>query len=147
MDQDQDTEFDAPTAYAELFEKTANDSAAWVDSAQALAAAAEAVKRDDDNTGGGKVFADTGNMTPKRGAYAMLLGYAIECALKALLLRNGHKLGTATGTLEPRFKSHKLVNLVDHTGTDVSAAEREALVWVSCYIEYMGRYPLPTKRE
>jgi len=136
-----------PKSYAELFEKTANDAVAWLDSAEGLAAAAEAVKRDDDNTGGARVLADAGTLTRKRGVYAMLLGYAIECALKGLLAKAGNKLGTSTGTLEPRFKTHKLADVANAAGVSVSAAEKETLTWLWCYIEYMGRYDESTRPD
>ena len=29
----------------------------------------------------------------------------------------------------------------------MSVAEKETLTWLWCYIEYMGRYPIPTKWE
>ena len=134
-----------PKTYEELFERTANDAGAWLASAEGLAAAGEAVKRDDDNTGGAKLLADKGTLTPKRSVYVMLLGYAIECALKGLLAKAGKAPGTAAGTLERRFKTHKLGDLADAARVSLSAAEKETLVWLSCYVEYMGRYPIPTK--
>ena len=74
---------------------------------------------------------------------AMLLGYAIECGLKALWLKKGNKL-----VLDGRYKGvagandHNLVQLARAAGFIPSTTEAVVLRRLSKFSRFAGRYPV-----
>ncbi|PYR93555.1 MAG: hypothetical protein DMF84_09135 [Acidobacteria bacterium] len=78
--------------------------------------------------------------------YGMLLGYAIECALKGIWVLQGNKLvdnGAYVGI--SGTGEHDLLQLADRAGVDTSAAERSVLTRLSVFIRFAGRYPVARK--
>ena len=74
---------------------------------------------------------------------AMLLGYAIECALKALWVRKGNKLiseGKYRGVTGA--KDHNLPQLAQAAGFIPTAIEADVLRRLSKFSQFAGRYPV-----
>jgi hypothetical protein len=77
------------------------------------------------------------------GIRAMLLGYALECGLKALWLRQGNKLvvnGKYRGVAGAN--DHDLVQLVRATKFCCTAREIDVLARLSNFVRFAGRYPV-----
>lgn len=75
--------------------------------------------------------------------HAMLVGYAIECALKGLWVRKGNKLvnrGRYVGV--PGGRDHDLVHLASEAGFAVSGKESDILRRLSRFVQFAGRYPV-----
>jgi hypothetical protein len=79
---------------------------------------------------------------------AMLMGYAIECALKARWLRNGNRL-VVSGRFQnvPGVKHHDLLQLARVVGYAATPAERNVLGRLSKFALFAGRYPVATRME
>lgn len=74
---------------------------------------------------------------------AMLLGYAIECALKGLWVKSGHKIvavGKYVGVAGA--KDHDLTQLAKAVGFSPTAAEADVLRRLSKFVRFAGRYPV-----
>jgi hypothetical protein len=74
---------------------------------------------------------------------AMLLGYAIECALKALWVRKGNALvkdGKFLGV--KRTRNHDLVQLAAAVGFQLDSSEQRVLLHFSKAAMFAGRYPI-----
>src|SRR3990172_2546400 len=74
---------------------------------------------------------------------AMLLGYAIECTLKALWVRKGNKLirnGKYKGV--PGANDHNLSQLAKAAGFIPTSTEADVLRRLSKFIQFAGRYPV-----
>jgi hypothetical protein len=78
----------------------------------------------------------------------MLRGMAIECILKALWVKQGHKLandGKYKGV--PGAGAHDLVQLASVLNLSLSDKEKDILMRLSHFIEYGGRYPVPKEAD
>jgi len=74
---------------------------------------------------------------------AMLLGYSIECALKALWIKNGNKLirdGKYRGVVGA--KDHNLFQLAQAAGFPATDRENDVLRRLSKFSQFAGRYPV-----
>lgn len=74
---------------------------------------------------------------------AMLLGYAIECSLKGLWVRQGNRIienGRYVGI--PGVPDHDLLRLATAVGFSPTAAERDVLQHLTKFIRFAGRYPV-----
>ena len=74
---------------------------------------------------------------------AMLLGYAIECALKALWVRKGNKLirdGKYRGVVGAN--DHNLPQLAKAAGFIPTTTEADVLRRLSQFSQFAGRYPV-----
>ena len=77
------------------------------------------------------------------GPILLLRACALECAFKAMWLRQGHKLGENGRLVKiPGSHGHELVPLAAAVGFSVSDAERAVLDRLSLWNE-TGRYPTP----
>ena len=81
------------------------------------------------------------------GPVLLLRACAVECALKAMWLRQGNTLGR-DGRLQkiPGSRGHELIPLTEAVGWRVSEAERVVLDRLSLWNE-LGRYPTPADWE
>ena len=80
--------------------------------------------------------------------YRFLIGQSFENLLKALLVSQGHSAGTG-GRLAKSFKIHSLETLagrLDKTNFPMSNEELETLLDLQPYLDWAGRYPIPTER-
>jgi hypothetical protein len=79
---------------------------------------------------------------------AMLMSYAIECALKARWLKSGNRL-VVNGKFEniPGVKHHDLVQLSAAVGFLPTAEERNVLGRLSKFALFGGRYPVAKRVE
>lgn len=74
---------------------------------------------------------------------AMLLGYALECCLKALWVKRGNKLihnGKYEGV--KGANDHDLVQLAQATGFTAKSNDMDVLRILSKFIRFAGRYPV-----
>jgi len=78
----------------------------------------------------------------------MLKGMAIECHLKALWVKRGHKLVQDGKYVPvPGAGDHDLVQLAGVLQLTLSDVEKDLLRRLSHFIEYGGRYPVPKNAE
>jgi hypothetical protein len=74
---------------------------------------------------------------------AMLLGYAIECALKGLWVKNGNEI-----IKNRRYvgvsgaKDHNLIELSEAAGFSPTTIESNVLQHLSKFVRFAGRYPV-----
>lgn len=76
----------------------------------------------------------------------MLIGYAIECALKGLWCKRGNVIvrgGRYIGI--PGAGDHTLVQLAQKVGFTPSKAEENVLSRIAKFIVFAGRYPISKK--
>ncbi len=81
-------------------------------------------------------------------AELMLKGMAIECFLKALWVKRGHKLakdGKYVGI--SGAADHDLVQLAEVLQLTLDGLEKDVLRRLSHFVEYGGRYPVPKDAE
>lgn len=78
----------------------------------------------------------------------MLKGFAVECLLKAIWVKNGNVLAT-NGRLQkiPNVGSHKLVQLVTKLGISISPQQKDLLNRLEIFLTATGRYPVATAWE
>lgn len=80
--------------------------------------------------------------------YAMVLGYSMECFLKALLVRkllrgkSHHRFGE--DNLFNKSKTHDLCNLAISVNFGLSERESKVLKHLEKCVVWAGRYPIPT---
>lgn len=82
-----------------------------------------------------------------QGVSVLLLAYAVECRLKAALLKKGASLVSPEGVLQKQFKHHKLRRLAVDAGVALPEADLQILDGLTAFLEWRGRYPIPTKWE
>lgn len=77
--------------------------------------------------------------------YALLLGYAIECELKAMWVRDGKQKLVVDGQYVgvPGARDHQLGRLAEKVGVSLTGAERDVLDRLSQFVLFAGRYPIP----
>jgi hypothetical protein len=75
---------------------------------------------------------------------AMLTGYAIECSLKCLWVKTGHRIvekGKFIG-VRGAGSDHNLIQLASAVGFAPNTRERDVLARLSKFIRFAGRYPI-----
>ncbi len=74
---------------------------------------------------------------------AMLLGYAVECALKGLWVRRGNTIVQGGKyTKIPNARDHDLLGLARTVGFHANAKESDVLKRLSNFASFAGRYPI-----
>jgi len=81
---------------------------------------------------------------------AMLMGYAIECALKALWVKKGNKVvdvkkGKYVGV--GKSQHHELVQLSHAVGFSLTMTETDVLYRLSKFVRFAGRYPVAKRPD
>lgn len=125
---------------AERFEKAGNNPLAWWYSADTLLRAAAPLL---ETTIPINTSFTTGLMDARSGVYGLLIGYAIECLLKARWLADGHQM-VVNGRLEGPKGNHRLKELADAVGVSLNDRERDALDRLSAIVRFAARYPIAT---
>ncbi len=74
----------------------------------------------------------------------MLLGFGLENLGKALLIRANPSLVSGTDGIR-QIKTHRLENLLPQCGYKPTKKDKGVLSILSEYVEWAGRYPIPTK--
>jgi len=146
--EDSDDDLQVPDViYRWTFNTNGNMPRVWLSSAETLLAAARAVKKAAEEKGGQAAF-EQGLMIADYQPYALLLGYAIECLLKARWVKNGNKL-VRDGRLlnEPPFGKHELGKMARTVGVTLSPKELSVLDRLSSFVQFAGRYPIPPTWE
>lgn len=124
-------------------ERRGNNARAWLSTVETLTEAARKVRYD----------MDSDELMPAINAvYAMLLGYAIECALKGLWLEGGQTL--VRDGRYARIKGaghHQLRQLAEKVHIvfplDLDAQELDTLDRLTAFVLFAGRYPIPTAAQ
>lgn len=79
---------------------------------------------------------------------AMLIGYAIECALKGLWVKKGNKIVQNGKYIRvPGTRDHDLVQLSRQVGFSPSKLEADVLERISKFVTFAGRYPIAKTPE
>ena len=128
------------------FDKTGNTSAAWVLAADQVQAAARILKghRDQFDPTSLKVGANIPDEGKILFPELMLSGFAVECLLKALWLKNGNALAKNGKYLKVKgAANHNLLQLADAVGFHLDANARDVLKRLSIIMTSGGRYPIP----
>ena len=134
------------TLALELHTRAGNTPETWRSCADdLLAAAAVLLDHREAAARGSAPAADTWRTHPSE---LMLRGMAIECLLKALWVKRGHKLvEDGKYTSVPGAGAHDLVQLAGVLQLTMSDLEKDLLRRLSHFIEYGGRYPVPKNAE
>jgi hypothetical protein len=127
--------------------------ASWLEYAEELEAAAEALWAD---SGNGMVLQAetqldgsllTSKVTAHSRSYILLASLALENILKGLIIANDPSLITS-GSLAKSITSHKLIELAKKiNGLVLSSEERNILQICQDAIPYWGRYPIPLEYQ
>lgn len=120
------------------FEMGGNNPLAWWAYADLLNESALVLKAN---------VAQLGRLMDMRAAvYAMLLGYCIECLLKARWLVRGGRLVVGNRLKRiPRAGDHELLQLADAVVLSLDRRQRDVLDRLSAFVKFAGRYPVPTR--
>lgn len=79
---------------------------------------------------------------------AMLLGYAIECALKGLWVKKGNKVvQNGKYVRVGRGQDHDLVQLSRTVGFSPTMTETDVLHRLSKFVKFVGRYPVAKRPD
>lgn len=78
--------------------------------------------------------------------YYLLMGYAIENLLKAILMIQ-HPEYFKPGAKLTDIRSHKLVSLCNRCDISVQKEEVEILNKLTTYVEWQGKYPIPLEPD
>jgi hypothetical protein len=134
-----------------LHDMTGNNPAAWHSCVEALTRAGKRVKYQGPPLPplpGGRE-----GMLATDGVYAMVLGFAIECALKGLWVQAGNKIvesgkyiGVA-GTGDHELGQLARVVLPAAGLKKANATEINVLDRLSAFVLFAGRYPIPLNAE
>ncbi len=78
----------------------------------------------------------------------MLAAFGIECLIKAIWVKQGHKLAR-DGKYVPmcQREGHQLVALCDVAGIKLDAREADVLEGLSIIARTIGRYPIPKRAQ
>jgi hypothetical protein len=79
--------------------------------------------------------------------YCLLMGLSFENLFKAILIAQGMP-ATESGTLRRAFHTHDLPRLADaikDPALAISSSERKLLTELGRFVDWQGRYPIPTK--
>lgn len=126
----------------QTFEKRGRDPAAWHHHADALLKAADMLWEQIESD------IDEPALTARLGTFgpvaAMLCGLGVEALAKAVrVLQTPGLIANDAFTL----KTHKLVELVAATGISLDAKQKSALVQLTGFVEWAGKYPIPLAAE
>jgi hypothetical protein len=79
----------------------------------------------------------------------LLLGYAVETALKAILVGQTHLKNYDGPTVEELLKkySHNLITIAEKVGIDLSESDKILLDHLTSTITWRGKYLLPFKKD
>jgi hypothetical protein len=87
-------------------------------------------------------------MPDVRAVQAMLIGYAIECALKGLWIKGGNQIVTNDKFRGvPGVGDHELRSLAVTTGETFTRNELIMLDRLAAFVKFAGRYPIATTPE
>ncbi len=79
----------------------------------------------------------------------MLQGFAVECLLKALWVKQGHRLaerGRFVGVSGVKDQ-HDLLQLAKVVGLTIDVEQKGLLERLSVFTKTVGRYPIPTRQD
>ena len=74
--------------------------------------------------------------------YRLLIGYAVENLLKAILMVTHPEYFMESGKMK-HLNSHNLASLCKRCGIEISKEERDILDKLTRYIVWLGKYPVP----
>jgi hypothetical protein len=125
-----------PALWQQAFESTGNNPLSWRHSAENLLTGARAVRKE---------VRDFGRMMHSLAAVeALLLGFAIECLLKAIYINGGNTLVKQGKYVHVRNAAdHDLIQLAAAAGVSLTTTERRVLRKLTPFILFAGRYPIP----
>lgn len=128
-----------------VYDMTGNNFRAWHASVELLTQAAKKVKYESPPP----TIGDGEGMFSINGVYAMLLGYAIECALKGLWVKAGQVIAKDGKLVRIRgVGTHQIGELLrrvrEVADVEVSEIELNVLDRISAFVLFAGRYPIST---
>jgi hypothetical protein len=143
--------FDGCTAAIKRLRQDGNNFYALKASALPLFAAARVLRPTRDSARTALENVKEGDSMPDEGMLhapeMMLRGFAVECLLKGLWVRQGNKLAENGKYVRvPNIKNeHDLVGLAVEVGFTMTAEQRDLLEHLSVYTITVGRYPIPVR--
>jgi len=133
------------------FHANGNDPQAWRMSADELLATARVLKRQREAVS--RDESRPGDLVPDESRVGavekMLQGFAVECLLKALWVKQGHRLadkGRLVGVTGVKDQ-HDLRHLAKVVGLTTDVAQNGLLGRLSVFTKTVGRYPIPTSQH
>lgn len=132
------------------FQLKANEPGSWVLEARRLKRAAdlvfEKVATDLEKMARGSSPTELENLECTKAA-SLLYGLSLENLLKGLIIRNeGSRISSWTLRRWPG-RGHNLVSLSKRAGVALDANSCDLLSRLSAYVEWAGRYPIPTAAD
>jgi len=132
----------------EMYETYGNNFRSWLISADNLLAASRVLKKQRDEFDESQLKIGDSEPDEIKVLFPelMLRGFAIECLLKSIWLKNGGKL-TANGEYKgiPGANSHDLLQLSDANKISFTKTQRDVLKRLSLIMVSSGRYPISKK--
>jgi hypothetical protein len=123
-----------------LYEEVGNNRNAWLVWADTLWEAAKLLRPASQPS---KLPDGTELMVSTAAVYAMLLGYTLECTLKGLWVKQGHKIVEGGRYIDvPGVGSHRLLELAKAVGVTATEQEFDAVNRLSAFVRFAGRYPV-----
>ena len=133
------------------FYAVGNDPQAWRMSADELLATARVLKRQREAVSRDEIR--PGDSVPDESRVGaverMLQGFAVECLLKALWVKQGHRLadgGRFVGVSGVRDQ-HDLWQLAEAVGFTTNDDQKDLLERLTVFTKTVGRYPIPTRED
>lgn len=132
-----------------MYDMTGNNPNAWYASVELLTQAAKRVRY---NARPLTMPEGDEGMFAINGVYAMLLGYAIECALKGLWVKGGKTIAKDGKLLRIRGVGNHQVGQLARKVQEVielriEDVELDVLDRISAFVRFAGRYPIPITAE
>ena len=132
------------------FQLKANEPRSWVLEARRLKRAADLVFAESTNDleklARGSSPTELENLECSKAA-SLLYGLSLENLLKGLIIKNeGSRISNWRLRRWPG-RGHNLVSLVGRAGVALDAESRDLLSRLTVYVEWAGRYPIPTAAE
>jgi hypothetical protein len=127
-----------------IHEGSGNNTLAWWTSADTLLSSAEVLYPTSLPT-----TTSVGTLMDVRSSvYGMLIGFAIECFLKARWIAAGNPIVKNGRMVDiPGAGDHQLVQLADATEYRLTKQQRDVLGRLTALVLFVGRYPIPRTAE
>ena len=132
----------------DVHEATAHNPTAWYYCAETLLESADHIRLGLEAADRHKLLERAGYMDTHYLTYGLLLGYAIECILKGIWVKNGNTLvedGRLKKNAIPDAGEHELGQIAHSIGANVLGDELNVLHRLSAFIQFAGRYPIPVR--
>jgi hypothetical protein len=125
-------------------EEIAHNPQSWYYCAETLFGSAEYLFDGLRKSGAAARLAKKQYMDSHYASYGLLVGYALECILKGLWVKEGHILVRDGKVIRiPGVGDHDLLPLAHKVGVPLKRHEADVVNRLSYFVRAVGRYPIP----